>query len=316
MLHRTCTFLFTAAALGCAPSSLGSPRDASLRDAGLRDGGGRDAAMPRMDAAMPRTDAGSPVGLPDAASPADAGPPCLFENETIKVVVYGDSITDEHRWLYDTLFEAQLDALGDGHDYSVAIEGYPSQTAFVPGTSQPRDFATEVIARHAPDAVVLFWGMNSGCDYTAHDAAYRAMIAGFQAAGITPFLLTTIPVCSQPYRDTRTGTELAECGLGYQGDVTSDLSGWWCLEEQVQRDRALAMDPMFAVPHAPLILVDARRHLQDLILSAGCCTPAYYGLHPYFGHPDGVHMLRAGHEAVFSLAAQAVSARACPVDGP
>ena len=280
-----------------------------MGDGGSMDAGRAlpDASVPDVDAGPQRRDGGS-VGR-DAGAP-DAGPACLFHGD-VKVVLYGDSITTQHALNYDGLFEWHLDNQSAGNDFQLIVEGYPGEVSFVPGTHQPRDFVSEVIDRHHPDIVVLFWGMNTGCNFDAHEAAYRAMIPAFQAAGIVPVILTTIPVCSSPYRDTRTGMDFAGCGLGYQGDGSfNPLTDWWCHEEQVNRDRALLSDPAFANPTTPLLLIDARAHLQDKIAEVGCCTPMYFGSPQ--GTADGVHMLRAAHDEVFSFAAQAIVARTCP----
>ena len=279
----------------------------------FREPGSRRAAELFADAivAMGEPDAGRVAA---SSAPQDAAPGgCLFRG-SVKVVLYGDSIANEHVRLYGTLFQGELDRQEDDVDWEVAVVGFPGENAFLPGTETPRDYRSEVLESHDPDVVVLWWGMNTECRIQAHHAAYRSMIRGFQDAGVVPVVLTTIPVCSMPYKDTRTGRVLESCGLGW-GRTRSpefvDLSDRWCHEEQAELDRALVDSAAAAGASQPLLLVDGRTLLQDRILAEGCCTPALYGEHPVWGTPDGIHMLRAGHEATFAYAADQLSSLAC-----
>lgn len=235
---------------------------------------------------------------PIAPPPITPTPTCK-NGKNLEIVLYGDSITDQQNANGNPLQQELNKISGGGCTYTVDIAGFPAQVAYIPETKQPRDIDSEVINKYHPNIVILWWGMNS-CDsadcYNAHNNAYKVFISKLKAKGITPVILTTNPVCSEPYyKNTATGATDACIGIGYHSpSYNSNLQDHWGQETQVNMDRALA------VP-----IIDIRKEMQSRINvnDPNCCSEFWS-----YQAKDGVHPSQNGHQEIMKfVASQLVS---------
>jgi lysophospholipase L1-like esterase len=122
-------------------------------------------------------------------------------NGPLKFVLFGDSITEGHGSSGDNLLQKQLnDKIGNPqHNIYVEIKGYSAKTAQSPestiGFSEILSENGNTLSTKKPDYVLLWFGMNDYGTEKVHADTYRDMISKLNENGITPIILSTIPIC-------------------------------------------------------------------------------------------------------------------------
>ncbi|NTV23721.1 MAG: hypothetical protein HGA85_05095 [Nanoarchaeota archaeon] len=215
----------------------------------------------------------NPLDAPPEVPQEEPGEVCL---EEVKAVVFGDSITVGMEQFGD--MQEKFDAVPEFKGkVSVSINGRVNAR----GSDSYEKFQSEVLSQD-PNVVFLWFGMNSYKDNPGAEVdAYRKMIDEMLAKKITPIIMTSLPVCTKPYVDTRELTSYENPNCGIESEDYKYLETLNTLFKDLAKSY-----------NGKVLVIDSRGKIQDAFMSE--CCDSFYGA-------DGIHIGGKGHRLVSDM---------------